>query len=142
MPGAPACTKTIQTTTYPQQVFDLPLLKKLIQATAILSHHILYKPLFLVAFHSFHHISNLLPQSPFIFNPHDHLTKGHLAFKQRGVIITINWSKTLQGVNSSKAISLAAIPGIHVWPVQAQKLFHHYPQHNWLPSFPSTPTPG
>ena len=53
----------------------------------------IYQAIFLVAFHGFFSISNLLPPNKQAFNPLHHLTRGDVIVTPKGVSIILKWTK-------------------------------------------------
>ena len=104
-------------------VFTVPILNSIIQAIQVLNWPVVHTALFLIAFHSFLRISNLLPTSASKFNSQEHLSRGSIRFAPPGVHITKTWSKTLQAASSHKVLQLAASP---VYALN--HLFSNYPQ--------------
>ena len=79
----------------------------------------MYKALFLLAFHGFLRISNLLPTSQTSNQTHRHLTRGDVSITHPGVKVFIKWSKTLQANRDTRILPLASIPGSPLCPMQA-----------------------
>ena len=95
-----------------------------------------YSALFLLAFHGFFRISNLLPPSQQKFNPLHHLARGDVIFAHPGSHIIIKWSKTLQSSKSCKIIKLPTIPNSILCPTSAlQQFVTAYPTPNNQPFF-------
>ena len=64
----------------------------------------------LVAFFSFFRKSNLLVQSPQLFDPCRHLCSSDAQFTTQGVVLTVRWSKVIQFREKILKIPLPHIP--------------------------------
>ena len=96
----------------------------------------MYKGLFLLAFHGFSRISNLLPKTKSSFQATHHLTRGDVSITSPGITIFIKWSKTLQANKDTRLIPLAAIPGSPLCPLQAiMQINQAYPVSDHSPMF-------
>ena len=131
-----SCSRTLPFAPNTKQILSPMALQSLIQAVSNQPMGILYKALFLVAFHGFLRISNLLPRSSRSFLPLKHLTRGDVLFSPPGVHIILKWSKTLQTNANTRLIPLAAVPGSILCPVQALRQLHStYPVPSSSPLF-------
>ncbi len=113
-----ACAKHPHTSVKIKKIFTLELLTKLITKAELLQHSVAYKAIFLMAFHGFFRISNLLPLSSQSFDITKQLARGDVVFSKSTAHVILKWSKTLQG-KQGRVIQLAAIPGSRLCPVQA-----------------------
>ena len=104
-----------------------------------LSFHLegcLFKALFLLAFHGFFRISNLLSTSQTTSQSHLHLVRGDVLIVHPGVTVFLKWSKTMQVNTDSRLIPLAAIPGSLLCPLQAiMQINQGYPVPDHCPMF-------
>ena len=118
-----ACARSVPAKLKNKHVFTPQIMSIIVQSTVISSHPSAYSALFLLAFHGFFRISNLLPPSHSSFNPLQHLARGDVIFAPPGVHIIIKWSKTLQSSNSCKIIKLPTIPNSTLCPTTALRQF-------------------
>ena len=114
-----SCSRTIEHVTQPKQVLSPHTLTLLI--AKLNSHPMgsMYKGLFLLAFHGFFRISNLLPKTQSSFQASRHLSRGDVSITSPGITVFLKWSKTLQANKDTRLIPLAAIPGSPLCPLQA-----------------------
>ena len=118
-----------------KKIFTVDLLSQLIAKTAILQDAVLYRAIFLTAFHGFFCISNLLPMTAHAFDINKHLARGDVILDDTTAHIIVKWSKTLQ-YKQGRVIQLAAIPGSPLCPVRAlQEFVKVYPSSNNSPFF-------
>ena len=94
-----------------KQVLTPQTLAQLIDLTSSLLHGIIYKTLFLLAFHGFFRICNLLPSSKSAPQPGRHISRGDVSIAPPGITVFLKWSKTLQASKDTRSIPLAEIPG-------------------------------
>ena len=74
----------------------------------------------LTAFFGFLRKSNVVPPSRSTFHPSCHLSRSSFAFRPDGsILLTINWSKTIQFHQRSLSIPFNPIPGSPLCPVTA-----------------------
>ena len=120
----------------PKQVLTPQTLTQLIQLVNLLPLGPLYTAVFLLAFHGFFRISNLLPLTGTAFQPSSHLTRGDVSITTTGVTVFIKWTKTLQASRNTHHIPLASIPGSPLCPRQAIiSLCNAYPVYSQAPMF-------
>ena len=81
----------------------------------------IYKALYLVAFFSFLHISNLVPHSIQVYSPIHQLAQGDLIFAPVGVHIITKWTKTLQSRDKIKILKLPSLGSNPLCPVSSVK---------------------
>ncbi len=113
-----------------KKIFTVDLLSQLIAKSEILQQSVLYRAIFLVAFHGFFRISNLLPVSAQSFDINKHLARGDVILDDTTAHIIVKWSKTLQH-KQGRVIQLTAIPGSSLCPVRAlQQFVKLYPSSN------------
>ena len=84
----------------------------------------IFKSLYLFAFFSFLHLSNILPHSARQFDPTIHLTRGDLIFTQNSCTVIIKWSKTIQNRKDIKTIVIPSLGSSPLCPVAS--LQHMY----------------
>ena len=124
-----------------KQLFTPSLLEQLLIKQTIFPHHLLYHALYLLAFHGFFRISNLLPQSPNSFNLAQHLARGDIIFAPPGAHVVLKWSKTLNN-RQGRVIQLSTIPNSPLCPIKAlQSYIHAYPSHPNNPFFSFSSNP-
>ena len=114
-----ACSRTVAIFKQPKHVLTPSTLTALIHRVSFHPQAPLFKALFLLAFHGFFRISNLLPTSQTTFQSHRHLVRGDVSITPPGVTVYLKWSKTMQANRDSRLIPLAAIPGSPLCPLQA-----------------------
>ncbi len=123
-----SCGRTLSYKPQIKHVFTIPMLADIVRAGSALHHPLIFKAIFLVAFHSFLRISNLVPTSKTQFNFIQHLTRGDIIFGSPGVHILVKWTKTLQANNNHRLVPLARIPGSILCPVAAlQQVIQRHP---------------
>ena len=97
-----------------KQVLSPLTLTQIVNQVSTILYGSMYKALFLLAFHGFFRISNLL--SGFLSHP---VTSqgGTLPYHPWG-FSSLKWTKTLQASRDQSLIALAAIPGSTLCPIQ------------------------
>ena len=131
-----SCSRTIQHISAPKQVLSPSTLTLLIYKLQSYPLGIIYKGLFLLAFHGFFRISNLLPKTRASFQASRHLTRGDVSIASPGITVFIKWTKTLQANKDTRLIPLAAIPGSPLCPLQAiMHINQAYPVPDHSPMF-------
>ena len=117
-------------------IITIQQLQNIILSCDTLSHPVVFKAVYLVAFFSFLRVSNLLPHSVRSFDPTRQLALGDLFFSEQGVTILIKWSKTLQNRHDTTTISLPDLGASPLCPVTALKtLISHFLGQNNDPLF-------
>ena len=107
-----ACSRTIVHHQHTKQVLTPHnLIVLLIQQFSSCPYRVMYKGLFLLAFHGFFRISNLLPKSKSEFKPDRHLTRGDIYISNAGINLFLKWSKTMQASRDTRLIPLASVQG-------------------------------
>ena len=95
-----------------------------------------HRALFLLTFHWFFRISNLLPTSQSTFQPLRDLARGDVTISSPGLLVLLKWTKTLQASRDQHLIPLTAVPGSVLCPLQAViQLNSQYPVPNTAPMF-------
>ena len=91
----------------------------------------------LTAFFGFLRKSNVVPPSRSTFHPSCHLSRSSFAFRPDGsILLTINWSKTIQFHQRSLSIPFNPIPGSPLCPVTAlTRMFKAVPAPPSSPAF-------
>ena len=131
-----ACSRTIIHGPDSKQVLTPLTLTQLIVLTNSIPLGPMYKAIFLLAFHGFLRISNLVPLSHRAFDPTRHLTREDVSITNIGISIFIKWSKTFQASRDTRLLPLASIPGSPLCPLQAYLgLTHAYPVPRRAPMF-------
>lgn len=74
---------------------------------------------FLLGFFLFARKSNLVPPSCGKYSARKHLSRGDIKLAQEGLMVQINWSKTIQAGERVLLIPLVAIPGSRLCPQAA-----------------------
>ena len=124
------CLRTIVHHQLTKQVLTPPNRVALIQQLSSCPHRVMYKGLFLLAFHGFLRISNLLPKSKSDFQSDRHLTRGDIYISSMGLNMFLKGSKTMQASKDTRLIPLAAVQGSPLCPMQA---FMHIQQAHPVP---------
>ena len=131
-----ACSRTIVHHQQAKQVLTPHNLVALIQQLSSHPHGVMYKGLFLLAFHGFFRISNLLPKSKSKNETNRHLTRGDVSISSSGITVFLKWSKTMQASRDTRLIPLAAVPGSPLCPLQAfLQIQQAYPVPSQSPMF-------
>ena len=88
----------LQVQTFPKTITVLEenILLRIMLACDSMQFSETYKPLYLLAFFTLIHMSNMLPHTVSYFNPTRQLTISDVLFSHQATTITIKWSKTLQ----------------------------------------------
>ena len=102
-------SKSLKYSPKPKGVFNIQQLLAIIQLTEKFPHSRIFKAIFLLAFHGFFRLSNLVPVTSASFDPVRHLTSSDLIWAPPGVHVLLKWSKTIQSVSQYKTIPLAQI---------------------------------
>ena len=84
--------------------FDITTIRLISQSCAILEDPVLFRAIFLVAFHAFLRISNIAPHSRAAFSPSRHLLVKDIIFAPPGAHILIKWAKCQQEADSYKFV--------------------------------------
>lgn len=113
-----ACARSATSTVAVKKVFHVELMVDIVQQAMQMPHGKAYAALFLLAFHGFFRISNLVPVSLINYNVQQHLSRGDVIFAPPGAHVLLKWSKTLQE-KQGRLIQLSAIPHSPLCPVQA-----------------------
>ena len=79
-------------------VFDIDQLTRIIQLCETQPHSVVYKALFLTAFHAFLRLSNIAPEATHNFDVTRHLVRADLIYAPPGAHLMIKWSKTRQNL--------------------------------------------
>lgn len=117
-------------------VFSIDQLVAIVRCCDSLPHPLLYRAIFLLAFHGFFRLSNLVPSSQTTFDVTRHLARGDVVSASPGMHILLKWSKTLQKSNNVKTVPLALIPNSRLCPVTALKaMMAAYPAGHNQPMF-------
>ena len=131
-----ACSRTVAIFNEPKHVLTPHILTAIINRLNVHALGSMYKALFLLAFHGFLRISNLLPTSQTSNQTHRHLTRGDVSITHPGVKVFIKWSKTLQANRDTRILPLASIPGSPLCPMQAVNHINQtYPVSKHCPFF-------
>ena len=131
-----SCSRTAMYNPPTKQVLSPLNLTQLVHHVSTTPQGPLFKALFLLAFHGFFRISNLLPTAQSAFQPLRNLTRGDVTIASPGISVLLKWTKTLQASRDRRHIPLAAIPGSILCPLQAVLDMHHlYPVPNTAPMF-------
>ena len=120
-------SKSLKYCPKPKGVFNIQQLLAIVQLTSKFSHPRIFKAIFLLAFHGFFRLSNLVPVSAASFDPIRHLSSSDLIWAPPGVHILLKWSKTIQTVSQYKTIPLAQIQNSPLCPISAlQEMLSYY----------------
>ena len=131
-----ACSRTIVHHQHTKQVLTPHNLIALIQQLSSCPYSVMYKGLFLLAFHGFFHISNLLPKSKSEFYSDRHLTRDDISISTTGLNVFLKWSKTMQASRDTRLIPLATVSGSPLCPLQAfLQIQQAYPVPDHAPMF-------
>ena len=137
-----ACQRTILTRHKSKYVFTSELMHQLVITCRVLQHPVVYRAIFLMAFHGFFRISNLVPTSPYSFLLQKHLARGDVFFSHSGAQVLLKWSKTLQTATNTKVINLPLIPSSPLCPVTSlQTYIQAHPSNKNLPFFTISSNP-
>ena len=124
-----------------KQLFTPSLLQQLLLKQNSFPHPLLYKALYLLAFHGFFRISNLVPNSLQTFNLSQHLARGDIIFGHPGAHIVVKWTKTINN-RQGRVIQLSSIPNSPLCPILAlQSYIAAYPASPNQPFFSFTQQP-
>ena len=85
--------------------------------------HILFYVALNIQFFTCVRKSNLLPPSVKAYSPFHHLSRGDLHFVPGALIVTLPWTKTIQGKEDILTLSIAEAPGSILDPVGEYKNF-------------------
>ena len=78
----------------------------------------------------------MFPPSAGDYDPDRHLSRGHIAICDYGLLITFTWSKTLQSGGRTLQIPIASIPGSIFCPLAAYKnMLARFPAPAFAPAF-------
>jgi len=117
-----SCAHNIAAPITVKVIFDVPLMHSIIQTTLSLPNGPIYASLFLLSFHGFFRISNLVPPSAKSFSITKHLARGDIIFAPPGAHVVLKWSKTIQN-RAGRIIQLSAVPGSPLCPIAALNRF-------------------
>ena len=127
-----SCSRTAICNSPTQQVLPPLTLTQLVNQVSTIPYGWIYKALFLLAFHGFFRISNLLPISQAAFQSLRNITRGDIAISSPGLLVLLKWTNTLQASRDQHLIPLAATPENVLFPMLAEM------QLNRLHPVPST----
>ena len=77
-------------------VIDEPLLHAIVQVSTTLHSPVIFQSLYLLVFHSFLRLSNILPHTSTSFDRSSHLCVGDVIFTTYSAVVIVKWSKILQ----------------------------------------------
>jgi len=103
-------------------IFDVQTMTSIINKTLTLPNGQIYAAIFLLAFHAFFRISNIVPPSISAFTLSKHLARGDIIFAPPGAHIVLKWSKTIQN-RAGRVIQISSIPGSILCPITALRRF-------------------
>ena len=119
-----------------KKIINVPLLKSIVQLCDPMYMGQIFKAVYLLSFFSFLRLSNLVPHAIVQFSPLKHLAQGDLIFRPDNVIVLLKWSKTMQGKNDIKLITVPRIYNSILGPVTAlSNLLALTPKGSNLPLF-------
>ena len=117
-----ACAPNVNAPVSVKTIFDVNTMSAIIHKSLTLQHGQIYSAIFLLAFHAFFRISNIIPPSLAAFRLTKHLARGDIIFAPPGAHIILKWSKTIQN-KSGRVIQISAIPGSILCPITALQQF-------------------
>ena len=85
------------------------------------SFHVAMWAAMLFMFFTFFRKSNVLPISAAKFDTAKQVTRNHIRCLHGALLVTVNWSKTIQYCQRQLSIPVSAVPGSKLCPVQAFK---------------------
>ena len=103
-------------------IIDIPLLHKIIEVCDTMYMGQVFKALYLLAFYSFLHLSNLVPHASHQFDPSRHLARGDIILGKSSGKLLIKWSKTIQSRDRVKIIDLPFLSMSPLCPILALKV--------------------
>ena len=119
-----------------KKIIDVNLLKNIVDICDTMWMGQIFKAVYLVAFFSFLHISNLVPHKIAAFSPLEQLTRGDVFFAPPGLHILVKWSKTMQTRDTIKILKLPSLQASPLCPATAVKnLLLLTPGHQDTPLF-------
>ena len=97
------------------------LLSRIITTCEKLPYPVLFKALYSLCFFSFLRLSNILPHSAARFDSGRHLCRADIVFSDKGAVIIVKWSKTLQNRRNIATINIPCLNSSQLCPDSALK---------------------
>ena len=103
-------------------IIDIPLLYRIIQVCDTMYMGQIFKAIYLLAFYSFLHLSNIVPHSISQFDSSRHLARGDIILDKSAGKVIIKWSKTIQNRCRIKILHLPYLGTSFLCPIVALKV--------------------
>ena len=102
-------------------VFSIDMLRDIVIQSQKFEFSHIFAALYLLAFYSFLHLSNIVPHSFMGFDISRHLARGDVIFGDTSAVIIIKWSKTNQLRNKVHYVTIPKVPQSLLCPFLALK---------------------